>query len=469
MRNNLALAEAPLFSQTESGTGFEDPSLISNELAQRRANSFKGHIAIEGLQAEYDAKTEFAELVDGQMRVSLELTYDDRDVYGPDGRSLIETGKKGLAAAREQAKKNPNLWFEVGRRSLELEEILKQVDMVKNFFETEGDGPNTLAVTTDYPWELEGSQEDVGGYNRIRRQALRRVLTIDPNGKILLHSQTWDGSNRRALEAVDADLGFQTEAGPMLGQRHAMKLTAEEQATFLDRSTSVYDHEMAAQFGGEWYAGRRPVDYRNTYDFVCQQRDLIEMYKTLKLSNQLTDRVMYDMAATLNARFERDKESKAEATRQSSMQSDNVVSIASRQLNFEPVMLYQEMKREGMIARRAGKSFSACGSTLKAEGDGAEGQLENIGYGKESGDKKSWHGGKKYKNTKCLSCEQVKAEVGACRICEDCVKNPKKHKLGTTQGRTGDPKKAKVNEESAQVFSFADAFEAKNKAISKTK
>ncbi len=38
----------------------------------------------------------------------------------------------------------------------------------------------------------------------------------------------------------------------------------------------------------------------------------------------------------------------------------------------------------------------------------------------------TWHGGKKHYNTKCQSCNEVKTEVGACYICEDCVHNPRK-------------------------------------------
>jgi hypothetical protein len=40
----------------------------------------------------------------------------------------------------------------------------------------------------------------------------------------------------------------------------------------------------------------------------------------------------------------------------------------------------------------------------------------------------SWHGGKKFFNSKCQACNKVKPEVGACHICEDCVKNPRKIK-----------------------------------------
>jgi hypothetical protein len=434
----------------------ENPLGAEDELAQGRSDRFKGQVAIEGLQAEYDAITELAELTDGQMRSELELTFDGYDLYGPDGRSLTETAKNGLKTAREQAKKNGNLWFEVGRRSLELEEVLVAVDMLK-------DGKaNTMMLTTDFPVALEGAKEDIGGYNVTRKQALRRAIMANPDsGVILLISQTLDGSNPQALDAVDAEFDFQTAPGEeRLGQRQLLQLSAEEQATIMDRSVQAYDRAMSAQFGGEWYAGRRPADYRNTYDFVRKQHDLIDTYKHLKLKGNLTDEVMYDMAATINARFKESKNNEQAVVRRISILRNTV----SRP-DYDPATLYQEMRMRGRLARLAGKSFSACGSTWKAEGldESTEEKLRSAGYGNTAETGSSWHGGRVHKNAKCVSCNKVKNEVGACHICEDCVKHPKSN-LRTLQGRTGDPKKAKTNEKSAQIISFEDgrrALEAK--------
>ena len=90
--------------------------------------------------------------------------------------------------------------------------------------------------------------------------------------------------------------------------------------------------------------------------------------------------------------------------------------------------------------------------------------MKAAGYG-ETADSKSWHGGKKYKNAKCVSCKEVKSEVGACHICKDCVEHPKRN-LRTIQGRTSDPKKAKINKEPAQVISLDEYLKAKEKAKS---
>jgi hypothetical protein len=373
-----------------------------NEPASHLSDRFKGQVAIEGLQAEYDAITELAELTDGQMRIELPLTFDDYDLYGPDGRSLTETAVKGLEAAREQAKKNGDLWFEVGRRSLELEEVIKAVDMIKS-----GEA-NTLQLTTDFPSALENAKEDVGGYNVTRRQALRRAITKNPDsGEILLVSQTLDGSNPEALDAVDAEFGFRTNPNEeRLGQRQALTLSAEEQATIMDRSVAAYDGKMSDQFGGEWYAGRRPADYRNTYDFVCQQRDLIDTYKNLKLKDELTEDIMYDMAATINARFKAAKE--------------GIISIVSRVDTINLDQLQQEMEQAGYEARVAGQRFSACGSTFGP--GGLETSAQQAGYGNKADDECE------FISKQCPECgeKNVKTKVTKTHISGSCGCTKKK-------------------------------------------
>lgn len=430
------------------------------ETAPRPSDRYKGHVAIEGLQARYDAVTEFAELVDGQMYTDLELTYDGEDLYGPDGRSLTDSAVKGLEKAKEAAAKNPNLGFEVERRGTELEEIEEAKDMVKDYLNGTSQ-ENTLVITSDYPLALQSAGAKAPGYNDERQQAMDRIIAIGPDGKITLHSQTLDASNRQALEAMDQAIGFETQPGEMLGQRRRLALASGEQSTLSHRRRDIYDRKMAAQLGGEWFAGRRPVDYRNTYEFVCQpqQRDLVDTYVSLKLGDNLTDSIMYDLAATMNARFARYKADKKTADEQ--VHNLSSLSVPARPEHV-PSGLYDEIRAEGMLARRAGKEFVACGSTWKAEGsdDSTDAQLENAGYGTEPS--KEWHGGKVHKNAKCVSCKKVKDEVGACHICKNCVEHPKSN-VRTIQGRTADPQKAKINKESAKIFSFEEAREAREK------
>jgi hypothetical protein len=261
---------------------------------------------------------------------------------------------------------------------------------------------NTMVLTTNFPWALENAKEDVDGYNVTRRQSLRRALTVNPdNGKIMLCSQTLDGSNERALSAVDAEFDFQINPEEeRLGQRQTLRLSAEEQAEIMDRSVTAYDTEMSAQFGGEWYAGRRPADYRNTYDFVCQQRDLIDTYKALKLKDELTEEVMYDMAATINKRFKAEKQ--------------GVVSMVPRMDMINPAQLEQEMERAGYEARVIGQRFSACGSTFGPSG--IESSMEQAGFGNKSDEECE------FISKKCPECgtKNVKTKVTKTRISGSC-------------------------------------------------
>jgi hypothetical protein len=64
---------------------------------------------------------------------------------------------------------------------------------------------------------------------------------------------------------------------------------------------------------------------------------------------------------------------------------------------------------------------SSCPSGVKS----GETAASEVGVNKKS-ETETWHGGKKHYNAKCNCCKKVKSQVGACHICEDCVKNPGK-------------------------------------------
>jgi hypothetical protein len=366
----------------------------------------------EYLEARTDVITQFSELVDGNMRTEFEfeLGSDGRELYGRDGRGLCEIAQDSLDKAEELAAINPNLGWNLRRTKLEQEEIDEAIAMAH------GEGPNTMIVLSDFVPELWDAEEDFGGYNVTRKQTMLRILARRPGSNIIdMTTQTLDGSNREALEAVCAELGFKPEPGELLDQRQRKHLSAEQQAVLADHLTGIYDRSLAEQYGGQWYAGRRPADYRNTYDFVCQQHDLVERCAGLKLSGQLTDNLMYNLAAAMQKRFEE-------------QQSEKVISITPRLETHNFSMLDQEITLAGRWARAEGRAFSACGGTLTADGaDGStEGQLKLAGYGNELDSSTAWHGGKKFYNKKCVSCQEVKAEVGACHICESCVSSPSK-------------------------------------------
>lgn len=372
------------------------------------------------LQAEDDAVTQFAEIVDGQMRSTFELQFTGHDLVGRDGRGVDKLTQDGLTLARQEAKDNPNLWFEVGRRSHEREEFKELLDMAA------GNGSNTMVVTSEFPSALKESTEDIGGYNVTRQQTMVRVYTRLPNGNIMMHSQTLDGSDRDSLEAIHQAFGHETDDGvELLGQRISAELPVDQQANLVDRIVGIYDRQMSDKFGGVWYAGRRPADYRNTYNFVQRQTDLVEACVEHVLDGTLTDQLMYNMAATMQARFDSE-----EARQYTANPKVDILTEMVTRINYDSRGLQYEIRMAGQNARSRGMTFSGCGETLRADGSGdsADTAITEAGFGSKMGETKSWHGGKRYFNKKCVSCEEVKPEVGACHICKDCVDHPKNKK-----------------------------------------
>jgi hypothetical protein len=319
-------------------------------------------------QLRYDLETQFAELVNGNMRTDFELRFNGHDLVGEDGRGMEEITATACRDANELAKKDPNLWFEIRRRSLERDELFELIEMAQ------GKRPNTMVVVSDFPTELMQAKEDVGGYNVSRKQTMLRVLVRKPDGNVHMYSQSLDGSNRQALEAIYARFGIQPEPGELLGQRINVDIPWSEQSVLVDELMGVYDRSLSDQFGGDWHGGRRPADYRNTYEFVCGQQDLIAECIRLNKHGWLNDEVMYKMAATMQKRFE--------------TYAEELGIVSPIMMNSNPRLLYQEIELAAAQARAAGMAFSACGATLRADGpDGStENSLEQAGYGNKSED-----------------------------------------------------------------------------------
>ncbi len=318
----------------------------------------------------YDLRTQFAELVNGSMRTDFELRLVGDDLIGEDDRGLREIANKGLAEAKVMAKLNPKLWFGVRRCGFEADEIDEAIAMAR------GDGPNTMIIESDFPQELMAATEDVGGYNVVRKQNMQRVLIRGSNGVVHMYSQSLDGSNRQALEAIYANFGIEPEPGELLPQRIRVDLPETQQSTLIDDLTAIYDRNLASQFGGAWYAGRRQTDYRNTYEFVCQQSDLIEECVRLEKLGWLNSKFMYNVAAEMNKRF--------------LASEHNIIQTVSRLTTASPAVLHHQLEQAGAEARQMGLAFSACGVTLRAEGidNSTENQMDLAGYGNKSGEDK---------------------------------------------------------------------------------
>lgn len=360
----------------------------------------------ERRQAEYDIVTQFSEIVDGSMLTSFELNFDGRELYGPDGRGMYEVIQSALEHAEDMAQTSPGLSFELRRRRLEKEEYQLALDMAR------GKGPNTMIVISDFPPELYGASEDVGGYNVTRRQTMLRILARQPNGNIKMTSQSLDGSDPRALEAIYDYFDISSEPGEKLGQRIHQNLSANEQDDIVDVLRQAYDQSLRDQYGGEWHAGRRPADYRNTYDFVCGQWDIVRSCVGLQLEGRLTQQAMYDHAALMQKRFREQKDSK-------------VISLIPHFQTVNNAALAEEARLAGLEAAQGGEVFSACGVTIQAEGDeSTESLLGSAGYGSkaESGGRDRY-GSLKFKCPNGHVNERPRNKlIDNCKVCGTSVK-----------------------------------------------
>lgn len=344
------------------------------------------HIYNPEVRARNDAETWLAEVLDGNMRTPFVYKFDGREFYAEDGGALGPIFDKSLKEVEKLVHKSPKLHFELSRRKEEWGEYLDMLAMAR------GEKPNTMVVTSEFPEDLRGEAEDVGGYNVTRQQAMLRVITW--NGSYLtMYSQSLDRSDRRALEAIHKRLGFNPDEGELLGQRRCLDLAPQQQEFLIDELTGVYDRSLQEELGGEWYAGRESGQRRNTYEFVCDHKneDLIAMLADEFTYRRYDSPTVYSVAATMKKRFE----SKWEFAGYESVQHIDSGSYARRLLMEEMMTAAQEAKAEG-------RTFSGCGASVGTGESTAESQLSEAGYGSQSDSKKE-------KNTMyCVNCPKCR-------------------------------------------------------------
>ena len=181
----------------------------------------------------------------------------------------------------------------------------------------------------------------------------------------------------------------QPEPGELLSQRIHLNLQEEWQPQLIDNLTKAYDASMAEQFGGEWYAGRRPADDRNTYEFVQSQTDLIDWFTAEKMADPVgAEKLRVKLAATADERFEHYlKDSAVDGQVPGDIEPEALISVSSINKGRN---LQAEMVRALQRAVRLGKTFSGCGSSVSAEKDeddelSSSEQLTSLGYGNRSG------------------------------------------------------------------------------------
>src|SRR6185312_9732947 len=136
----------------------------SYEQAEQLRNHYE--LSIES-RIRTDTATWLAEALNGNMRTSFEYSTDGLELYGEDGGAVGEIFDGAVTAAQEIVKRNPGLLFELRRRIIERGEYDDMLAMARGEF-------NTMVVVSDFPPELMGAQEDVGGYNASRKQTMLR-------------------------------------------------------------------------------------------------------------------------------------------------------------------------------------------------------------------------------------------------------------------------------------------------------
>lgn len=336
------------------------------------------------LRVRTDTTTWLAETLHGSMRTSFEFDFDGQELLSEDGGSLDDIFDEAIAEAKIMAEQNPSMLFELRRRIIEREELGDMYKMIN------GELPNTMVVMSDFPPELTNSSEDVGGYNVNRQQTMMRIITVQPNGKLRITSQSLDGSNRQALEAIYTYLAEPVEEGELLSQRVYRQFSEADQDQLNDSLTKVYDGSLAEQFEGEWHAGisQKPdKNITNTYDFVLAQEDLIEWFVSEKKSNPAgAEKLRYRLAATADARHKRflkgmNIDQASPGTVSYSFEISPALIVNSRDLQAE---LVREEKRAASL----GNVYSGCGGTVTADGSigelTGEVQLNQLGYGNTS-------------------------------------------------------------------------------------
>lgn len=346
----------------------------------------------------YDTVTWLAEALPGSMCTPFEYQYRGGELYANDGGGLRNIFDDSIKEARALPV------YEQRRRQLEMQEYEDMLAMMR------GDRPNTMVVVSDFPPELMYATEDAGGYSVSRKQTMLRVLTKTPGGTLKMYSQSLDGSDRRGLEAVYEFMQTQARPGELLGQRMFAEIDQVNQEFLAEQLRTVYDRSLQAQYGGQWYAGRRGEKARNTFEFVCGQEDLLNAYliKTTQFSGGAAD---YALAAAMTDRY-LGRTGKPVIVR-------TYGGVAAYEIALH------EMDRASELAQARGETFSGCGASLKFSRDhqSAQSQLEEAGYGSKAAAGEDKYGSLKFKCPKGHENTRPHGKlIEKCQVCKCSVR-----------------------------------------------
>lgn len=344
-----------------------------------------------------DATTWLAEALDGTMRTSFELSFDGEDLYSQDGGSMGEVFNNSLLVAEYLP---VNSGFEWRRRQQELAEYQEMLEMMRST------SFNTMVVISDFPSELKGQNEDIGGYNCKRKQTMLRVISKNSKDKLTLTTQTLDGSNRQALEAIYAHFGLEPKEGELLGQRIHLQLNQLDQAKLTDDLTKVYDHQLQEQYGGEWAGGRQKSNLQDTYYFVKQQTDLVDYYLQSTEKFGQNSNLLLGVVSAMEKRF---KNNEQYFTNSSHLVTQDFI-LAEVANAYEKAILNNQQ-------------FSGCGLSLNNTED-INSILQLSGYGNKLEPEQKYSFNKKMHCVVCQAPPKTEGEpkkmCGPCGICRSC-------------------------------------------------
>ena len=357
--------------------------------------------AISQETAEFDDTTTWlAEALNGNMRTAFSYSPSTEGLVAQrDNRPIKKIFVDAVEETRQKNEQDQRFGFEHRRRLVELDEYEEMQTM-----SDDPTAPNTMIVVSDFPEELRNAGKDFGGYNTTRQQTMLRVITKDQTGMITLVSQSLDKSDREGLEAIYGRFGIMPQRGELLGQRIKINIDEKFQKQLPNVLTNIYDTKLTEKYGGEWFAGRNPTDYRNTYDFACQQTDLINVFNAG--SKNLDARL--GLVAAVEVRFEN-----------RTLKPNKNLGNYFGGLQF--ISAAAEMEFYGRLAKASGKPYSGCGMTI----GGSNEELSALGYG--DADKKN-DSGDQFGSLefKCKKGHNNKRPYGklipCCTTCGDSVK-----------------------------------------------
>jgi hypothetical protein len=351
-----------------------------------------------------DATTWLAETLDGSMRTPFEYSFDGHELYADDGSAMGPIFDDAIAEARRLVARDPSMAFELRRRIIERGEYEDMLAMMR------GEAPNTMVVESDFPPELMLETKHVGGYNVDRKQTMMRVIT-KRGDRLYMQTQTLDGSDRVALEAIYGHFGRTPGMGELLGQRIHEELTEEEQDYLADRLTGIYDRSLQERTGESYYAGRRESK-GDTYKFVLSQHELVGKFVSHELNGGINAADRYNIAALIAKRYEEFKSPHIEIEPEKVVKGAIVHDI-ERQLQLA-----------GDEARAAGRQFSACGISASSGEKSAAQQLNDAGYGNLSSIEEDTLGSLTFKCTNGhFNTRPIGKKIKQCRVtgCVDSV------------------------------------------------